>query len=205
LEFKLGLNNQAKTLTETQIRLMTDYLKTTRNPDRNLTVFLLSIKGGLRAKEIANLTWNMLLNSNNELGDSINLTNESSKGKNGGRVIHLNKQLKEQLLTWFNLRKNNIWFSNLKESFVINSERSNKTSAQVIVNDFQKWYKRVGYSGCSSHSGRRTFITNLSRKINLVGGSLRDVQFIAGHKNLQTTQRYIEYDTESQKKVVDLI
>jgi integrase/recombinase XerD len=59
--------------------------------------------------------------------------------------------------------------------------------------------------GCSSHSGRRTFITNLSKKIGLVGGTLRDVQSLAGHSNLQTTQRYIEVDTDCQRKLVDLV
>ena len=41
--------------------------------------------------------------------------------------------------------------------------------------------------------------------ITLVGGSLRDIQMMVGHSNLQTTQRYIEGDSESQKKVIDLI
>ena len=59
--------------------------------------------------------------------------------------------------------------------------------------------------GCSSHSGRRTFITETSKKISTVGGSLRDVQMMVGHSSLQTTQRYIESDSESQKKVVDLL
>ena len=39
----------------------------------------------------------------------------------------------------------------------------------------------------------------------LVGGSLRDIQMMVGHRSLQTTQRYIEGDSESQKKVVDLL
>ena len=42
-------------------------------------------------------------------------------------------------------------------------------------------------------------------KISRVGGSLRDVQVLAGHKALSTTQRYIEADAAAQKKVVDLI
>ena len=70
---------------------------------------------------------------------------------------------------------------------------------------FFKWYKRMGLIGCSSHSGRRTFITETSKKISLVGGSLRDIQMMVGHSNLQTTQRYIESDSESQRKVIDLI
>jgi site-specific recombinase XerD len=63
----------------------------------------------------------------------------------------------------------------------------------------------LGFIGASSHSGRRTFITNIARKISAVGGSMRDVQSLAGHSNLQTTQRYIEVDTQSQPKVIDLI
>jgi len=200
----MSIGNQSKTLTNTQIRIMTDYLKTTRHPNRNLTVFLLSIKGGLRAKEISNLTWNMVLDSNNEVSDTINLTNEASKGKSG-RIIPMNKELKDHLSQYWTSIKDKIWKDKLKETYVVTSERSNHVSPQVIVNDFQKWYKRVGYTGCSSHSGRRTFITNLSRKISLVGGSLNDVRLLAGHKNLQTTQRYIEYETDSQKKVIDLI
>jgi len=50
----------------------------------------------------------------------------------------------------------------------------------------------MGLNGCSSHSGRRTFITNAAKKISSVGGSLRDVQMLAGHSSLAVTQRYIE-------------
>ncbi|MFZ4110857.1 MAG: tyrosine-type recombinase/integrase [Polymorphobacter sp.] len=90
-------------------------------------------------------------------------------------------------------------------AYVISTERSNHTSAQAIVNLFQRWYRDLGLIGCSSHSGRRTFITNAARKISTVGGSLRDVQHLAGHSSLQTTQRYIEGDSEARKRVVDLI
>jgi integrase/recombinase XerD len=43
-----------------------------------------------------------------------------------------------------------------------------------------------------------TFITNAARTISSVGGSLRDVQMLAGHRALSTTQRYIEADAEAQ-------
>jgi len=59
--------------------------------------------------------------------------------------------------------------------------------------------------GCSSHSGRRTFITRAARKIVEAGGSLRDVQQLAGHASLATTQRYIEGDTDAKRRVVAMI
>ena len=62
----------------------------------------------------------------------------------------------------------------------------------MIVNLFAGWYRTLGFSGCSSHSGRRTFITGAARKITRVGGSLRGVQMWAGHAALSTTQHYIE-------------
>jgi integrase/recombinase XerD len=89
--------------------------------------------------------------------------------------------------------------------YVISTERSLETSPQMIVNLFHRWYRHLGFQGCSSHSGRRTFITNTARKISTVGGSLRDVQVLAGHTNLRTTQRYIEANPEAQVRVVDLV
>ena len=89
--------------------------------------------------------------------------------------------------------------------YVITTERSERTSASAIVNLFASWYRAAGLQGCSSHSGRRTFITNAARTISTVGGSLRDVQMLAGHSALSTTQRYIEADAEAQKRVVDLV
>ncbi|MFM9154437.1 MAG: tyrosine-type recombinase/integrase [Methylocystis sp.] len=89
--------------------------------------------------------------------------------------------------------------------FVITSERGEKTSSYAVVNMFACWYRTLGFSGASSHSGRRTFITNAARRISTVGGSLRDVQLLAGHSALGTTQRYIEADGMAQRRVVELV
>jgi integrase/recombinase XerD len=75
----------------------------------------------------------------------------------------------------------------------------------AIVNLFATWYRAAGLQGCSSHSGRRTFITNAARTISTVGGSLRDFQSLAGHRALSTTQHYIEADADTQKRVVELV
>ena len=74
-----------------------------------------------------------------------------------------------------------------------------------IVCWFAKAYRTIGLEGCSSHSGRRTFITRAARLVHKAGGSLRDVQPLAGHRSIQTTQRYIDGDTDAQRKLVSLI
>jgi integrase len=169
---------------------------------RDQTVFLLSVRAGLRAKEIANLRWSMVLGSDGELGDAIHLTDDASKGLSG-RIIPLNKQLRTNLIKLHEVARQCRHFGS-ETDYLVTTERSGHTSAQAVVNMFKRWYSDLGLLGCSSHSGRRTFITNAARKISTVGGSLRDVQMLAGHSSLAVTQRYIEGDSEARRKVVDL-
>jgi integrase len=199
----MGLGKQAKTLSRVQVKMISEYLLTNRYGLRDQTIFYFSVKAGLRAKEIAHLKWSMVMNSDGSVGDHLNLPNSSSKG-NGGRVVPLNKDLKLNLIK---LLQDHLSYQDFtpQASALIRTERSKSTSSQAIVNMFQRWYDRLGLVGCSSHSGRRTFITETSKKISTVGGSLRDIQMMVGHSSLQTTQRYIESDSESQKKVVDLV
>ena len=60
-----------------------------------------------------------------------------------------------------------------------------------IVVWFNRAFRNIGLHGCSSHSGRRTFITRAARLVHKAGGSLRDVQLFAGDRSIQTTQRYM--------------
>ena len=198
----MGIGKQAKTLTNKQIDSVLDYLSRSRSPKRNQAIFLLSVKAGLRAKEIAFLRWEMLLDADGTLSNFLALPNNASKGRSG-RQIPLNRQLKETLLDLFQSESVRKDFD--ARDFLVRTQRSKQTSSQAIINMFASWYRDLGMIGCSSHSGRRTFISNTARKISTVGGSLRDIQALAGHSNLQTTQRYIECDNESQKKVVNLI
>ncbi len=199
----MGLGKQSKVLNKSQIEMVSNHLRSKRNGLRNQTIFLLSVKCGLRAKEISQLSWKEVCDSDGEVGTYINLTNRSSKGVSG-RSIPLNKDVRSNLIELLDQSKLYRGF-NVDTSFVVRTERSPFTTSQTIVNMFQRWYRNLGLIGCSSHSGRRTFITETSKKISLVGGSLRDIQMMVGHSSLQTTQRYIESDSESQRRVVDMI
>jgi integrase/recombinase XerD len=192
------LGKQAKTLTKGQIDAALGSIAGTRYPTRNRVILLLSVRAGLRAKEIASLTWAMVTDAEDQIGRSIYLHDNASKGQSG-RVIPMHTELRSALEALHRELKPK------SEDFIIRTERSKRTSAQVIVNLFARWYEVLGFNGCSSHSGRRTFITNAARKISTVDGSLRDVQILAGHSNLRTTQRYIEPNASAQVKVIQLI
>ena len=196
----MGLGKQAKTLTKAQVDAVLGYLSNTRHPARNRVILLLSVKAGLRAKEIARLTWDMVTTSDGDIGTAIHLTNEASKGSGGGRVHPT-----EQRASVRPIGSSPIAFSGSsgalrdhdRASFP-NLPSSGRESVLPVVS-------RPRFLGCSSHSGRRTFITNAARKISTVGGSLRDVQALAGHSNLSTTQRYIESHAEAQRRIVELV
>ena len=199
----MSLGKQAKTLNKKQIDQLLWYVSTLRHAQRNGVVVLLSVRAGLRAKEIAELKWAMLTDAEGEITDSIHLTDIASKGRSG-RIIPINTQLRLKLQDWLQEAAKQRSF-NIASSHVITTERSARTQAQAIVNMFAAWYADVGLVGCSSHSGRRTFITHAARNISSVGGSLRDVQMLAGHSSLAVTQRYIEGDGEARMKVVELV
>lgn len=198
----MSIGKQAQILSDKQQNLTLAHLENTRYPLRNKIIFLLSFKEGLRAKEISKLVWGMVCNSDGKIADVINLSNDASKGKYSGRIIPLHKELKILLFDLLAERQKDEYFSLDKP--VIDTERGEHTTPQVIVNFFYNLYKTIGFNGCSSHSGRRTFITNAAKHISLVGGTLNDVRLLAGHSSLATTQRYIAYDTEAQRKIVEM-
>jgi integrase len=177
-------------------RFSNTYPSATRNPLRNKLMVLLSVKAGLRAGEIAGLTWDMVLDPTGEVGQGIELHDSIAK-KNSGRRIPIHPTLQTALTAWRLLTGNT--------GPVIRSERGGAMMPESVVNWFACAYRAVGLTGCSSHSGRRTFITRAARLVHKAGGSLRDVQLLAGHRSIQTTQRYIDGDTDVQRKLVAMI
>src|SRR6266581_159982 len=110
---------QAKILSPTQERAILGYLDTTRYPHRDRVMFLLSIKAGLRAKEIALLTWAMVTDATGQVGEVLALPNTASKGRGGGRMIPLNLTLHAALAALHDLRGDEVY----PDRPVIGSER----------------------------------------------------------------------------------
>ena len=204
----MAQGKQAKILSEAQIKATTQYLGTTRNSLRDTVIFLLSVKSGFRAKEIASLTWQMVTDPEGSIADAIALQNIASKGKNGGRTIPLNKDLKQALQTLKDFAAAKRLETGLPFDLAANlitSERGERLSPNSVAHWFKRLYGNLGFDGCSSHSGRRTVITRWAKNTSRAGGSLKDVMELAGHKNLATTQLYVQGDTAAKRKLVDMV
>jgi integrase/recombinase XerD len=163
---------------------------------RDRVIILLSVRAGLRAAEIAKLDWSMVLDVRGQVTDTITIRDAIAK-KGSGRRIPVHNELRRALVA-------------LQRRFegpgpVVRSSRGGAMQPNSIVNWFVQLFAELGIAGCSSHSGRRTFITTAARNAHRAGCSLRDVQLLAGHRSIETTQRYIDGDTDSQRKLVSLL
>ena len=143
---------QAKILSEQRVEDLLFFAKTTRNPDRNRVIVLLSTKAGLRAAEIANLTWEMVVEPTGNVSSHIELLDHAAK-MGSGRTVPINALLHEGFVAWRT--------QNRGHGPVVTSERG--------------------------------------------GGKITALMFSCGHRSIQTTQRYIDGDSDAQRRLVSLI
>ena len=193
------MNKQpAKVLEPAELRLVFKHVQNTRHPTRNRAMVLLSFKAGLRACEIAGLSWPMVLTSAGKLGPTVNVSRHIAKQGRARRI-----PMHAELITTLTVMHAEAGF--IREGPVICSERQCHMTARSVVNWFRDTYAQIGLDGCSSHSGRRTFITRSARVLAKTGGSLRDIQELAGHQALTTTERYIAGNRDAQRKLIALV
>ena len=187
---------RAKTLAPSALNRVLRYVKRHADPTRSRVIVLLSVKAGLRAAEIAKLEWPMVLDATGKVSSSIEIDDRIAK-KGSGRRIPTHPILRSALCELRAISDG--WGP------IIVSQRGRAMRPNSIVNWFVTLYREVGFDGCSSHSGRRTFITQAARLTHRAGGSLRDVQLLAGHRSIDTTQGYIDGDSHAQRKLIALL
>ena len=187
---------QAKLITAHTLRRMMGHIRQSKDPARDRVMVLLSARAGLRAAEIAGLDWSMVLDARACIGDTIAIRDGIAK-KQSGRKIPMHAALRAALRT--------LSRTGGTSGPVIRSARGGAMRANSIVNWFVALFAELGIEGCSSHSGRRTFITTAARRAHRAGCSLRDVQLLAGHRSIETTQGYIDGDTDGQRRLVSLL
>lgn len=187
---------QAKILSDAHVNAALRAVRRNRHATRDRVIILLSVKAGLRAGEITKLTWPMVCNAHGHVGRLIELHDVAAKMR-GGRNIPIHPTLRKALCELREIDSG--------DDFVVRSERGGGMSPGSVVNWFASLYRELDFDGCSSHSGRRTFITKAARSVHRAGGSIRDVQLLAGHRSIGMTQLYIDGDTGAQRRLVHLL
>lgn len=192
------MTQPAKVLAPVDVRRVITAARRMRHGTRNEVMVLSSFKAGLRAAEIAGLAWTMVLDPRGKVSTTLTIANTIAK--NGrGRILPTHPDLRAAL------QRHHKLMGYPTRGPVILSQRGAHMTPGSVVNWFAQLYAGLRLDGCSSHSGRRTFITQAARMVCKTGGSLKDVQEIAGHSSLSTTEAYIQGDREAQRRLVRLL
>lgn len=191
-----SMTKQAKTLTAEELRRVLDYTATRKHSKRNRALVLMSFYSGCRVGELSSLTYADVVDSDGKVRDEIRLKAENTK-TNDARVVFVNAKLKKELQQYANVYKP----ADTGLKFFYSQKRnSNGYNANTLTQFFHYLYKRAGVFGASSHSGRRTFITNLANK----GVGVRVIMGLSGHKALSSVQCYIDCNSELMRNAVEL-
>src|SRR5260370_2684765 len=147
------LGKQAKIVTDKQVRAVFAEIGSRRYPLRDRLMFLLSIKAGMRAKEIASVTWGMVTDAEGEIADVIALENRASKGKGGGRHIPMHPDVKAAFVALHRERDEQV----RSDWPVIHSERDRGLSAGAEPDRIPRITPGLRAVGLFSPSRQRTF------------------------------------------------
>jgi integrase/recombinase XerD len=188
---------QSPVLTEKQVKQLLSSTKMTRHSTRNRLIVVLSYYVGLRACEICSLTVGDVCDGEGNIKDTVILKSHQTKG-NKSNSVYLSDTVKDEIRKYFSEYS---YLKTLKQSSLLQSQKGGGFSSMTIQHLFKKLYKSIGLDDCSSHSGRRTMITQLAEK----GVSVRVIQELARHSDLSTTQRYIDVSVDKLKNAVSLV
>ena len=190
-----NIMSQAKTLTPAEVDHVLEHLSQHSYALRNRVMFLTGLWSGMRVGEIASLTVGDVRNVDLSVKAEIRLSAKQTKGRQP-RTVFLPQKLRDELQAYLDLRgavpaAHPLFITAGRKAF----------SANVMAQHFHYLFKRAGISGASSHSMRRSFITNLANK----GISVRVLAEISGHRSIAVTQKYIDVNDDMKRNAVELV
>lgn len=187
---------KAKVLTKVDVKRVMAILATQQHAARNRAIFNLSLLAGLRAIEVSNLTVESVLGPNGIM-DTLNFTKSGTKG-NKARSVPISKRLAKELTSYLATLDHRSLEPH-RPLFV--SQKGGGFTPHGIVMLLQRMYRDAGINDASSHSGRRSFASNLAEK----GVSVFVLKNLMGHESIQTTSGYVFAGEHQQRNAVELM
>ncbi|BAU13773.1 phage integrase family protein [Leptolyngbya sp. NIES-3755] len=172
---KVNRHGKAKILSADELsRLFSDGLQTTR--DR--CIFAICYFTTCRISECVQLQLTDVQNG------VITFRKSTTKGKGATRQIAIDENLKPFLDTWVNER------GSVNSPYLFPGRRGSKTghlTARMADEILREACDRVGFDGASTHSFRRSGITNLHKQ----GYAPHEIAQISGHRDITNVSHYI--------------
>ena len=188
---------QAKTLTKAELKRLFDVTRScSRYAERDLTMLQLTHYCGMRVGEVAALRLADVVDENYRVRTEIVLDAERTKSKRARRIF-LPKLMQQQLQQYVDL----ICTSSTTAGYLFSTQKQSHFTANTAAQHLQRLYAQAAIVGATSHSGRRTYLTELAAK----GVSVRVLAEMAGHASIQTTQRYIDVNDDMMRSAAELI
>lgn len=182
---------RAKTLNSDDFQYLSSRLpEVSKHALRDRVILIATFKAGLRIAEVAGLCWRDVCTPRGSINQvSLQVPNGIAK-KDSGRELPMHPALFQALTEY---RASLPLADTVGKMPIIRMAHS---SQAYDANSLQKYMNRLyvscGFSGVTTHSGRRTALTTLARTANTYGCSLRDVQKFAGHRDIETTEVYVD-------------
>lgn len=187
---------QARVLTDAEFKRLLAVIAQMKHSGRNRLALMLSHLAGLRVGEIAALTLRDVFDSDGMVREQLRLRAEITKGGHA-RVVFLNEKLRREIE-----RHRTDWPEDRDaDAPLLLTQKRTAFSPNTLCQLIGQLYRSAGLDGATSHSGRRWFITRLAHS----GVSPKIIMTLAGHRNLTTTQRYIDVRDEMMKEAVELL
>ena len=184
---------QARVLTETEFKRLLAVVAQMKHAGRNRLALMLSHLAGLRVGEIAALTVRDVVDGDGKVREQLRLRAEITKGGHA-RTVFLNERLRREIERYRSYGRDD-------DAPLLITQKRTAFSPNTLCQLMTQLYRLAGLDGATSHSGRRWFITKLAHS----GVSSKVIMTLAGHRNLTTTQRYIEVRDDMMKAAVDLL
>ena len=188
---------QARALGAAEMEQVLEHVNAGRHAHRNRCFMLLTHLAGLRVGEVASLRWLDVMTADGHIKDEVRLLPEMTKGKHA-RTVFISTRLRQELQQYADIYRRAapldcpLFYSQkgVRSGFTANS----------LTQTIAKLYRSAGLDGATSHSGRRTFLTNLANK----GTAIHLLRTLAGHRSISTTATYLYSSPTQLKAAVEL-
>ena len=188
---------QAKTLTKAELKRLFDVTRScSRYAEQDLTMLQLTHYCGMRVGEVAALRITDVVDENYKVRTEIVLAASITKSKRARRIF-VPRQMHRQLQRYRNTLPSTL----TPNTYLFSTQKQIHFTANTAAQHLQRLYAQAAIFGATSHSGRRTYLTELAAK----GVSVRVLAEITGHASIQTTQRYIDVNDEQMRSAAELI